>query len=303
MDACQEVYSAPEGERVTGAWKHAQVYPSYVMRIKTLSIAAIAKKHHPLFLYAGAFLLMSVAISAGLRLTRTGQDELFFYCGAGLRPAADEIVGMFTAQTGVKVRTDYGPSSILLGRIKVSGEGDLFMPGDESYVREAQELGLVYESRSAASWVPVIMVRAGNPKNIRGLPDLTEPGLKLALADERTAAVGRIARLLFDKNMLSSDDIEKNLVYEGVAVHDLATAVHLGHVDAAIVWGPVAAAYDEAEIVFIPAEENIVSPIPIAVLSFSSRKRKAQEFADFMLSEKGRDVFIKHHYGGIFHEE
>ncbi len=92
---------------------------------------------------------------------------------------------------------------------------------------------------------------------------------KLTLADERTAAVGRVARLLLDKNMFSSDDIEKNLAYEGVAVHDLTTAVHLGHVDAAIVWEPVAAAYDEAEIVFIPAEKNIISPIPIAVLSFS----------------------------------
>ncbi len=263
----------------------------------------MAKKQYLQFLYVGAFLLISGAIFAGLRLSRTAEEELFFYCGAGLRPAADEISGLFTAETGVRVRTDYGPSSILLGRIRVSGEGDLFMPGDESYVGEAQELGLVYESRNAASWVPVIMVGAGNPKNIRGLSALAGPGIRLALADERTAAVGRVARLLFAKNMISSDDIEKNLTFEGVTVHDLATAVHLGHVDAAIVWEPVAAAYDEAEIVFIPAEENIVSPIPIAILSFSGRKREAQEFVDFVLSEKGRDVFIKHNYGGIPHEE
>ena len=248
-------------------------------------------------------MLIFASIIAVMRAARPPEEGLFFYCGAGLRPVADEIAELFTAETGINVRADYGPSSILLGRISVSGEGDLFMPGDESYVREAEELGLIHESRSAASWLPVIMVQAGNPKNIGGLSALTGAGIRLALADERIAAVGRVSRLLFDKNMIPLDDIEKNLVYEGVTVHDVATAVKLGHVDAGIVWQPVAAAYENAEIVRIPPSENIVSPIPLAVLSFSGNKQAAGEFMDFVLSERGQDVFKKHNYGAVAHEE
>ncbi len=249
-------------------------------------------------LYIAAIVLIVFFVYAGIHFTGQSDDELLFYCGAGLRPVADELVEIFTERTGIRIRTDYNASNLLLGRIQISKEGDLFMPGDRYYVDEAKKGDLIYDSGKAAAFVPVIMVEVGNPKNIKGLRDLVRPGLKLGLADERTAAVGRIAWLIFEKNDIPAEEIKKNLVYDSVTVHDLATAVALGHIDAAVVWEPVAVSYEEAEVVRIPAEDNIFSHIPIAVLTFSGDRKSALKFMDFVLSEEGRSVFEKHNYTG-----
>ncbi len=235
------------------------------------------------------------------RLDSGGEESggLFFYCGAGLRPVAEEIVREFTAKTGIRVRTDFNASNLLLGKIQVSGEGDLFMPGDEYYTRKAREQGLARTSRPVAAFVPVIMVGEGNPRGIESVEDLAGEGLNLGLADERTAAIGRLARMIFEKNSVPPGKIEENLVYDSVTVHDLATSVELGHIDAAVVWEPVALRYENADIVHIPEEKNIISPIPLAVLSCSENVPAAEKFMDFVLSERGREIFRKHNYGEI----
>ncbi len=223
-------------------------------------------------------------------------EELLLLSGAGLRPAVDDIVEQFTARAGIPVRVDYNASSLLLGRIQIGREGDLFLPGEEHYVQLAREAGLIHESRTATIFVPVIMVGRGNPKRIQTLSDLTQDGVRLGLADERTAAIGRLARQILEKNALCRDAIEKNLVYESLTIPELAAAVDLGHVDAAIVWAPVAAGFANAETVPIPPDKNILAAVPIAVLSCSRHKAAARTFAEFVLSEQGQAVFRKHGY-------
>ncbi|MDP2896219.1 MAG: substrate-binding domain-containing protein, partial [bacterium] len=92
------------------------------------------------------------------------KPRLLLYCGAGIRTAAAEIVEAFEKKHGVVIETDYAGSNILLSRIKLSGKGDLYMPGEAEYVRQAAAEGLVASSRDACYFVPVILVRKGNPK-------------------------------------------------------------------------------------------------------------------------------------------
>ncbi len=223
-------------------------------------------------------------------------DELFLYCGAGLRPAVEEIVEMFIEETAIAVRVDYNASSLLLGRIQVSRSGDLFIPGDQYYIERAAAEGLIEGSWPVAEFVPVIMVAKGNPRDIRGVDDLLKEGVRLGLADARTAAIGRIARMIFAKNHISEQEIERNLVFESVTVPELATNLELGHLDAAIVWRPVAARASQAEYVEIPLESNLTAPVPVAILSFSERQGKARQFVEFIRSETSMTVFQRHLY-------
>ncbi len=244
--------------------------------------------------------VLAVLIGIGLLwrffFADASRDELFLYCGAGLRPAVEEIVGMFIEETGMPVRVDYNASSLLLGRMKVSRSGDLFIPGDEYYIDRAAAEGLIEASWPVAEFVPVIMVAKGNPRNIRGFEDLLREGVRMGLADARTAAVGRTARLIFAKNNISKQQIERNLVFESVTVPELATNVELGHLDAAIVWRPVAARASQAEYVEIPPELNVTAPVPVAILSFSERQEQARQFVEFIRSEKSMAVFQRHLY-------
>ncbi|MBN1556223.1 MAG: molybdate ABC transporter substrate-binding protein [Phycisphaerae bacterium] len=224
----------------------------------------------------------------------SSEEELLLLCGAGLRPAVHEIAEQFTARTGVKVRVDYNASNLLLGRIQVGREGDLFLPGEEHYVQLAARDGLIHESHPAAVFVPVILVGRGNPKRIRALSDLARDNIRLGLADARTAAVGRVARQILEKNAVSPDAIRKNLIYESVTVPELAASVDLGHIDAAIVWAPVAMRFSNTEIVAIPPEQNILATVPISVLSFSKQKASARALVEYVLSDAGQAVFRKY---------
>ena len=249
------------------------------------------------YIYIAAAIFIVAGIFAAIRFSAPADDELFLYCGAGMRPEVARVVELFTAETGIPVRVDYNASNLLLGRIKVSRTGDLFMPGDIHYIGLAEEEGLIKESRQVASFVPVIMVAQGNPENIQSIADLTDAGIKLGLADSRTAAIGRISRMIFKKNGIPDEAFEKNLIYDSVTVNDLANAIELGHIDATIVWEPVARRIADAGIVKIPAERNVAAPVPIAVLSVSQQQENARRFVEFILSEPGQAVFKQSHYG------
>lgn len=226
-----------------------------------------------------------------------GPPKLLFLCGAGLRPPAEEAIELFQRRYGVMVEADYAGSNMLLGRLKVSRQGDVFLPGDAFYVTEAEKEGLVADSADVAWFVPAIMVPKGNPRRIAGVADLAKPGIRLGVADERAAALGRITPDIFRANGVAPEDVERNTAVTHVTVPELAQAVALGHVDAAIVWRPVAMQYpDSADIVDIPRENNVLSPVAAAVLTTASLPEEARQFVEFLAGPMGQEAFRKFHY-------
>jgi len=82
-----------------------------------------------------------------------------------------------------------------------------------------------------------------------------------------------------------------------VTVNELGVQIKTGQLDATIVWDAIAAYYSkEAEAVAIPPEQNEISPVGIAVLSFSKNKDLSSRFAAFVAGEKGKTIFRKHNY-------
>lgn len=229
-----------------------------------------------------------------------GQSEkarLLVYCGAGIRPPVAEIADLFSQRHGVSVECDYAGSEVLLSRIELSGIGDLYIPGDVHYVDQAKQHNLAAKSETACYFIPVILVAKGNPKNIRSLADLTQPGVKLGLGDPEACAIGRKAKKIFAKNGISEQAVEANTVFRSLTVNELGTNVELGSLDATIVWDAVAAYFaDTTEVVPIPPDQNVISTVAAAVLNSSEDPQLAQSFLNFIISDEGRAIFQKHHY-------
>ena len=226
---------------------------------------------------------------------RPQQQKLLFYCGAGIRPAAAEIVEKFQDRYGVAVECDYAGSEVLISRIKLSGMGDLYMPGDVHYVDQAQEEGLIRTKKTACYFIPVILVQKGNPKNIRSLADLTRPGVTVGLGDPKACAIGRKCTKIFEKNGISEDDLD--VQFRALTVNGLGNPIKLEKLDAVIVWDAVAAYFDDdGDVVPIPPEQNIISTVAVGVLNCSTRPELAEKLADFITSEPGKEVFAKHRY-------
>ena len=223
--------------------------------------------------------------------------ELLVFCGGGLRAVVEELAAEFEeTHPGIRLRMDFGASNLLLGKIQVRREGDVFIPGDETYVQKADAAGLILQSATVAAFVPTIMVAKGNPKAVESLTDFARSDLRTGFADERTAAIGSIAHAILKEHGLSRAAYTPAIAFESVTVVELATAIDLGHLDAAIVWEPVARQFSGAETVAIPERENIIVPVPIAILRSSQREAEARRFAEFALSEQGQAVFRRHGY-------
>ena len=221
--------------------------------------------------------------------------RLLLHCGAGIRPAAAELAEEFGRQQGVTVECNYAGSEVLLGRIKLSGLGDLYMPGDVHYVELAQKEGLCSAPTTGCYFVPVILVQKGNPKNIRSLEDLKKPGIVIGLGNPEMCAIGRKSAKILAKNNIAEEDLD--VPYLSETVHALGIQVELGKLDAVIVWDAVAADFaGDTQVVAIPIEQNVISTVALGVLKSSKHPDLAAKFVEFVASESGRKIFQKHHY-------
>lgn len=224
---------------------------------------------------------------------------LILYCGAGIRPVAEELIVKFHEKTGIKVSPSYAGSGRLLGQLTATQQGDLFMPGSGFYVDKAEEQknALSETRKTVAYFVPVIFVQKGNPLKINNLANFAEKKLRLGLGDERAVAIGRRSYQLFKKNGIDTEKITKNHAFTSGTVNVLCVAVEMKNVDAVIVWGANARQFSKVgDTIKIPEKENIISEIPIITLSFSKQKKNAQKFIDFIMSSEGRNIFKKHKY-------
>jgi molybdate transport system substrate-binding protein len=228
---------------------------------------------------------------------RPQRPELLLFCGAGLRPPLDVLVEEFSRAEGVSIVVDYAGSEVLLSKIKLSGQGDLYLPGDNRYVDGAAAQGLIASRRSVCWFLPVILVSKGNPKQIRGLADLTREDVRVGLGDPRACSVGVVSRELFQKNNLPWETVERSVAFQAATVNELGMQVQTGALDAVIVWDAVAKQYAEhADEVSLPLAENIVSAVDLAVLSSSRHAEVAQRFTEFAGSSRGQQVFRQHGY-------
>jgi molybdate transport system substrate-binding protein len=229
--------------------------------------------------------------------SQTEPKELLLYCGAGIRPPVEEMTKAFEREHGVKIVTDYAGSEVLLSRLKLARKGDLYMPGDKHYVDQAAQEGMILSEKPVCYFVPTILVRKDNPKNIIGLKDLTKEGVKIGLGDAQACAIGRKTKQVFIKNGIPWEQVEKNLAFQSMTVNELGMQIQAGSLDAVIVWDAIAGYYSEyGTRIPIPQEQNVISTVEVGVLSFTRNRSVAEQFMQFAASDRGRDIFREHNY-------
>ena len=225
------------------------------------------------------------------------ETELLLFCGAGLRPPVTELAESFGREHGIKVATDYAGAEVLLSKIELGRQGDLYMPGDREFVCQAAEKGLILYQKSVCYFVPTILVQKDNPKKIAGLDDLIKPGIKLGLGHPYNLPAGRTAKKVFEKNGISWTDVERNLKFQSTTVNVLGMQIQAKALDAVIVWDAIARYYSEhGTVIPISDDENVISTVDIGVLKFTKHREIAEKFVEFVISACGHDIFRKHNY-------
>jgi len=234
-------------------------------------------------------------LSCSTKPSQPPPTKLRVYVAAGLSPAMDEMSAEFTRQTGILLEIDYAGSGVLLSRLKVTRQGDLFLPAEPDYIDMARKDGLVKDASSVAYVWPVILVAKGNPKGIATLADLARPDLRIGLGNPESCQIGRASLDVLKKNAIDLDAVGKNVVVRTTTVNELGLQVKTGHLDATIVWDATARLYaGAADAVQIPPAQNKISQYQVAVLSFSKQPTEAGRFVDFLRGPDARTILVKH---------
>lgn len=229
-------------------------------------------------------------------------DTVFWLVGAASKPAAELIIDAFEKKTGIKVEASFGGSGHLLSQLKLTKKGDLYFPGSIDFIQKAEREGLIDpKSVEIVTYlVPAINVVRGNPKNVRSLKDLCQPGLRVIMANPENVCLGVFAVEMFEKYLNEEEkrQLRKNIVGFTESCAKTANAISLKTADAVLGWSVFEHwAPDKIESIRLPAE-NIprVSYLAIAVTKYCKEPELARKLIDFIKSDEGMDCFRKFKY-------
>jgi molybdate transport system substrate-binding protein len=241
--------------------------------------------------------LAAVLVVAALALAACGGDdnessggssgssnEIKVFAAASLTAAFAKIGEDFTAANGgTKVTFNFAGSQALATQIQQAAPADVFASADITNMDKVKDL--VGTPQNFASNLLQIVVEKGNPKNVKGLDDLTNPDLKVVLAAPDVPA-GKYAAQILGKAGVTVKPVSQEDNVKAVV-----TKVSLGEADAGIVYvTDVTAGGDKVEGVEIPKTQNVVATYPIATVKASKAQDKAQAFMDLVLSDQGQQV-------------
>ncbi len=148
-------------------------------------------------------LATSVALSgllvwAGCQGANQPSEELLILCGTSFRPPVEKLKAEYEAETGQQVLLSFGGSEDLLPHVQKHAMGDVFVTHDP-YMQYTEDHQAMLRWVQVGHLSPVLVVKKGNPKNLRRLEDLTQPGLQVALPNPEFSTCGEMVFALLDK--------------------------------------------------------------------------------------------------------
>lgn len=256
-------------------------------------------KHLIVFGLLAVVVLVALLVLLSKPSDNAGSDEpLLVYCAAGIKPPVLQLAQDYEKEYGLKVQLQYGGSGTLLSNVEVSQKGDLYIAGDSSYTDIASDKGLIDEVLPLAYMQPVIAFSKENPKEIKGIQDLLQEGIRIALGNPDATSIGKQTKKYLTQAGVWEPikaNTEKNGVFKPT-VPEVANDIKLGAIDAGIIWDATAAQYDELDIVRIPAFDSARMEISIAVLKSTRQPTQSLRFARWLNSQIGNIVFKEYGY-------
>lgn len=246
--------------------------------------------------------ILSVVASAFTVSTVTAEQNgvtLRAYGPGGPAPAMRDAAKAFGEKKGIKVEINAGPAP--KWKDQALKDADMIFSGSEFMMTDFVQKTLpklidTSTIRTLYLRPSAILVRPGNPKNIKGVKDLTKSGIKI-LVVQGAGQLGMwedVAGRTGDVKLV--DGVRKNIAFFAA---NSAEAKKLwggdpSLVDAWMIWNiwqkenPTA-----ADLVATEPENTIYRSCGIAVTNRSPHKALVKEFADFLTSDSGKAIFAK----------
>ncbi len=266
-----------------------------------------------LIFFAGSVALLAGLIAA-LYWTRdsgiAGSTDvpLEVYCAEAMRLPMEAIAAEYEAEFKQKVVLKPGPSQHILTQLELAKKGDLFLPADDSYIRQAKKKNLIDEVMSVARMNAVVIVSPKCQTEIKTWADFLAQGSKIGLANPEATAIGKITREQLQASGLW-DALEQRKPTSLGTVNEVGNSVaSVGSSHVGIVWDAVAQPLQvkkpDLKIVKLKELESVSARVQIAVTKYSTQPANARRFVDFIRNkDKGGKHLKKQGYSEITEAE
>lgn len=220
------------------------------------------------------------------------------FAGSASKAPLEALAALYEKKTGTETELTFGGSGTMLSQMILAKAGDVYIPGSDDFMDKAEEKGVVAKGKRkvVAYLVPTIGVQKGNPKGIRGLEDLTHPGIRVGVGAPGAVCLGDIAVEIFAETRLT-EKVKPNIVTHANSCEQVAAILRMKQVDAIIGWDVFSSwAPDDIQAIPLPAKLRKYRYIPAAVTDYATDPEAAQRFVNFLCSKTSKAVFKKHGY-------
>ena len=241
---------------------------------------------------AGAFVLTSLVLAA---IPAHAQEVVRAYGPGGPLPAMKEAAEVFSKARGGRVEVTGGPADAWLA--KARADADVIFSGSEYMMTDFVKAmdGRIDESTIVSLYLrpSAILVRPGNPKGIRDLPDIARPGTKVLVVQGagQTGMWEDMAGKQGDISLVRA--LRKNIV-----IHAASTGaakqlwVEKPELDAWIVFNIWQIANPKlADLVPVSKDYVIFRSAGASLTKQGTQREAARRFVEFLQSREGAVIF------------
>jgi molybdate transport system substrate-binding protein len=222
---------------------------------------------------------------------------------ANLKPAFDEVVGVFREQhPDVRVAVTYGSSGNFFAQLSNRAPFDVFLSADVDYPRRLVEQGqaaegppFVYAVGQVVVWIPTA---SGLDLDRLGVRAVADPSVrKVAIANPRHAPYGRAAEAAL-KKLSVYDQVKDRLVF-GENIEQAAQFAESGAADVGLLALSQAlspALKGKGRYWLVPRDSYPALEQAGVILAWAQDLPAAEALRAFLLGGGGREVLRKHGY-------
>ena len=220
---------------------------------------------------------------------------LTFYCGSTMSGAMKEISNKFASANNCEIKIVKGGSGKLWKELSAKKQGDLYLPGSDSYRKKYMDTGLLKDGEYVGFNQAALVVKKGNPKNIKDLTALVDENLKVFLCDAKSGSIGKntVSVLKKFKGEDFVDDAYDNTVDLGSDAKSVTAAVASGVADVGVTWRATAfwnGNESKVDVIDIDTKYAPKKKLVINLLSFSKNPDLAKKFMKYAASAEGQAI-------------
>lgn len=221
--------------------------------------------------------------------------KMIVYCGVTMSKPMTELAKAFEKENGCRIRFVNGGSGKLLKLLLKNKNGDLYLPGSDSYIKkiDTEYPGLITSKASVGYNKAALFVRKGNPKKIPAdLNALQDENIKVLIGSPEKGSIGKETK----KILINHGSWEKVKAKVNFTEHSksLVSGLKSGKIDLTINWFAASTwAENRMHVEPLDIDEAYAKKkkLVLTVLSDSKHPKLAKAFLDFVSSSHGKAVF------------